>query len=101
MVAKDGRAINGHFGPSGPKARRTLALTAVCSYCGSTCAKIWSAPHAREASPIRNQRAREVWLACFERVLEGSEVKYQFPPQHLQGFREFLKSFSAWMVNQA
>jgi hemoglobin len=47
-----------------------------------------------------DEQARQVWLACFDRVLEGAEVKYQFPPQHLAGFKEFLKSFSAWMVNK-
>jgi hemoglobin len=48
-----------------------------------------------------DEKARQVWLSCFERVLEGAEVKYQFPPQHLQGFKDFLQSFSTWMVNKA
>ena len=48
-----------------------------------------------------DQRSREVWLACFERILEGADVKYNFPLQHLQGFKDFLISFSSWMVNQA
>jgi hemoglobin len=30
-----------------------------------------------------DEHARQVWLACFEKVLEGADVKYQFPPQHL------------------
>ena len=47
-----------------------------------------------------DEHARQIWLACFERILEGAEVKYQFPPEHLQGFKDFLKSFSAWMVNK-
>lgn len=47
-----------------------------------------------------DERARQVWLACFDRVLEGAETKYQFPLEHLQGFKDFLKSFSAWMVNK-
>jgi hemoglobin len=42
-----------------------------------------------------------VWLGCFERVLEGADVKYAFPPQHLQGFKDFLVSFSGWMINKA
>jgi hemoglobin len=45
--------------------------------------------------------ARKVWLACFDRVLEGADVKYGFPMQHMQSFKDFLKSFSAWMVNKA
>jgi hemoglobin len=48
-----------------------------------------------------DQRAREVWLACFGRTLERAVVKYGFPPQHLQGFKDFLVSFSGWMVNKA
>ena len=48
-----------------------------------------------------DERARQVWLACFDRVLEHADVKYQFPMEHMQGFKDFLKSFSAWMVNKA
>ena len=48
-----------------------------------------------------DERARQIWLACFDKVLEGANVKYQFPQQHLEGFKDFLKSFSAWMVNKA
>ena len=48
-----------------------------------------------------DERARQVWLGCFERVLEGADVKYQFPMQHMEGFKDFLKNFSAWMVNKA
>jgi hemoglobin len=48
-----------------------------------------------------DEPARQVWLACFERTLEDAHVKYQFPLQHLESFTNFLKSFSAWMVNKA
>jgi hemoglobin len=48
-----------------------------------------------------DDHARQVWLRCFDNVLEDAETKYGFPPQYLEGFREFLKSFSAWMVNKA
>ena len=48
-----------------------------------------------------DERARQVWLACFEKILEEADVKYQFPMEHLQSFKDFLKSFSAWMVNKA
>src|SRR5215470_13929136 len=47
-----------------------------------------------------DEHARRVWLGCFDRVLEGAELKYQFPRQHLEGFKDFLKNFSAWMVNK-
>ena len=48
-----------------------------------------------------DERARQVWLGCFEKTLEGADVKYQFPLEHLQSFKDFLTSFSAWMVNKA
>jgi hemoglobin len=48
-----------------------------------------------------DEQARQVWLGCFHKVLEGAESKYQFPAEHLDGFKDFLKSFSAWMVNKA
>ena len=48
-----------------------------------------------------DEQARQTWLECFHRVLEGAETKYAFPPQHLDGFKEFLRDFSAWMVNKA
>jgi len=47
-----------------------------------------------------DERARQIWLECFDKVLEGADVKYQFPMEHMQGFKDFLKSFSAWMVNK-
>jgi probable F420-dependent oxidoreductase len=43
--------------------------------------------------------AREVWLACFERVLAEAPERYRFPAEHLPGFRAFLRDFSLWMVN--
>ena len=54
---------------------------------------------ARHLPFVIDEPARQVWLGCFERVLEGAEVKYEFPSQHLEGFKAFLQSFSAWMVN--
>ena len=48
-----------------------------------------------------DERARQIWLGCFDRILEGADVKYQFPMEHMEGFKDFLKSFSAWMVNKA
>jgi hemoglobin len=48
-----------------------------------------------------DEQARQVWLNCFENTLEDAARKYQFPEQHLKGFKDFLKSFSAWMVNKA
>jgi len=48
-----------------------------------------------------DEPARQIWLRCFDLVLQGADMKYNFPAQHLQGFKDFLKSFSAWMVNKA
>ncbi len=47
-----------------------------------------------------NRAARDEWLRCFERVLEHAPERYNFPPEHLPGFREFLKGFSLWMMNR-
>jgi hemoglobin len=46
-------------------------------------------------------QAREAWLRCWDPVLEQAPARYGFPPEHLPGFRAFLDSFSAWMVNRA
>jgi hemoglobin len=48
-----------------------------------------------------DERARQVWLECFEKTLERADVKYGFPPQHMEGFKQFLRGFSAWMVNKS
>lgn len=47
-----------------------------------------------------DRTARDVWLACFLKVLEGAEARYGFPPEHLAGFRQWLAEFSLWMVNR-
>jgi len=47
-----------------------------------------------------DEQARQVWLWCFEKTLEGADQKYQFPLQHMAGFKEFLRGFSAWMANK-
>lgn len=44
--------------------------------------------------------ARDEWFACFERVLEDAPARYEFPVEHLEGFREFLRGFSLWMMNR-
>jgi hemoglobin len=65
--------------------------------------------HQRHGNPMMrarhlpfpiDQAARDVWLGCFERVLEDAPAKYNFPPEYLPPFREFLKGFSLWMMNQ-
>jgi len=55
---------------------------------------------ARHLPFVIDEPARQVWLECFERVLEGADSKYQFPMEHMDSFRSFLKNFSAWMVNK-
>ncbi|MGQ0604833.1 MAG: globin domain-containing protein [Anaerolineales bacterium] len=64
--------------------------------------------HQRYGAPMMRARhmpfaiddaKRQVWLECFERVLERASQKYNFPAEHLSGFREFLQGFSMWMVN--
>ena len=48
-----------------------------------------------------DEAARQVWLSCFMKVLENADKKYNFPMQHMAGFKEFLDCFSTWMVNKA
>ena len=48
-----------------------------------------------------DEAARQEWLACFDCVLAVAPQVYGFPPQHLEGFRTFLREFSGWMVNTA
>ena|ERR1035441_1673469 len=47
-----------------------------------------------------DEKARQIWLDCFNRILDGAQEKYSFPSQHLEGFKAFLGDFSAWMVNK-
>jgi hemoglobin len=56
---------------------------------------------ARHMAFTITPRARDEWLACFERVLAHAVERYAFPGQHLDGFRGFLRDFSLWMVNTA
>lgn len=64
--------------------------------------------HQRHGNPMMRARhmpfpitaaTRDEWLACFDRVLSHAVARYQFPPQHMAGFRAFLAGFSMWMVN--
>lgn len=66
--------------------------------------------HQRYGNPMMRARhipfaideaARQEWLACFDRVLDQAVEKYNFPAEHLAGFRAFLVGFSSWMVNTA
>ena len=43
--------------------------------------------------------AREEWLACFFRVLDGAGERWGFPEDCQEPFRAFLTGFSSWMVN--
>jgi hemoglobin len=44
-------------------------------------------------------QARAEWLQCFERILARAVTDFDFPAEHLEGFRQFLHKFSQWMVN--
>jgi hemoglobin len=62
----------------------------------------------RYGSPMMRQRhmpfkideaARQTWLSCFRKVLQGHEDIYHFPKQYADEFWTFIERFSAWMVN--
>lgn len=54
---------------------------------------------ARHIPFVIGPKDREIWLACFNRVLDTAVERFQFPAQHLADFRRYLDGFSAWMVN--
>lgn len=56
---------------------------------------------ARHMPFVIDEAARQEWLVCFDRVLAHAPEKYNFPSEHLAGFRNFLVGFSSWMVNTA
>ena len=63
--------------------------------------KQYGSPRMRSRHmPFRiTPRARDEWVACFERVLARAVKDFGFPAEHLDGFRQFLHNFSLWMVN--
>jgi hemoglobin len=48
-----------------------------------------------------DEAARQEWLRCFDVVLADAPARYNFPAEHLPGFRTFLEGFATWMVNTA
>jgi hemoglobin len=47
-----------------------------------------------------DERARLVWLSCWEEELKTAPEVFGFPSEHLNSFREYLTTFSQWMVNR-
>jgi truncated hemoglobin YjbI len=43
--------------------------------------------------------ARATWLACWEPVLAEAPRTLGFPAEHIEGFRAWITTFSAWIVN--
>jgi hemoglobin len=44
---------------------------------------------------------REHWLACWEPVLATAPQTLGFPEEHIPGFRAWINTFSAYIVNTA
>lgn len=53
----------------------------------------------RHAGFTITEQARVAWLGCWEEVLKTAPEAYGFPAEHLDTFREYLVTFSKWMVN--
>ena len=53
----------------------------------------------RHANFPISENARLVWLNCWEAELRTAPEVHGFPKEHLNTFREYLISFSKWMVN--
>lgn len=47
-----------------------------------------------------DEQTRQVWLSCFDTILDNAPTAYNFPAEHLPGFKNFLNEFSKWMVNR-
>lgn len=47
-----------------------------------------------------DDRARLVWLGCWEEVLQSAPDEFGFPREHLDSLRAYLTTFSQWMVNR-
>ena len=43
--------------------------------------------------------ARSTWLACWEPVLAEAPLTLGFPAEHVEGFRTWIRTFSAYIVN--
>lgn len=65
---------------------------------------------AKHGKPLIRQRhfrfaitpeARSHWLACWGPVLATAPEKLGFPAEHIAGFRAWVETFSAWIVNTA
>lgn len=64
--------------------------------------------HERYGPPMMRKRhmpfpideaAKEVWLACFDKVLARAPAQFGFPEERIDEFRSFLADFAGWMVN--
>ena len=54
---------------------------------------------ARHIPFVIGPQDREIWLVCFNKVLDTATEQFKFPKEHLSAFRDYLSGFSAWMVN--
>jgi hemoglobin len=55
---------------------------------------------ARHLSFPIDEKAKDLWLKCFDQILEEAPGKYNFPIEAMKGFKGFLHGFSPWMINQ-
>ena len=53
---------------------------------------------ARHLPFIISEPSRQIWLNTFYSVLDQPE-SFEFPAEHLTAFKDFLATFSKWMVN--
>ena len=47
-----------------------------------------------------DEKAKDIWLKCFEKVLKNAPENYNFPIEHMHGFKNFLHGFAPWMINR-
>lgn len=47
-----------------------------------------------------DEPARQAWVACWDETLDTEAESLGFPVQHRDGMKEYLHTFSHWMVNR-
>lgn len=49
---------------------------------------------------VITEQRRQIWIQCFFHTLDHPQG-FTFPPEHLESFKNYLDTFSKWMVNHS
>src|SRR5690606_30111500 len=59
------------------------------------------AMRARHMPFAIDEEGAQIWMRCFNTVLDRAADAYNFPAEQIPQFRAFLADFAGWMVNTA